>query len=191
MGNTRGRIMTAALDLFARQGVAATPVTAIEAAAGLSAGSGGFYRHFTGKEQLLEAVVEYELQRVQKVPSAQVAAAPDGTPRHKALAGQLLADLDFLRELGPLIAVLMWERDRAPEVADKVQTTMMDRGIELGIADLLLSSTNPPVVADPAAAATVMQSAMVGYFLSVEYFGAPPAGVEAARFTTMLATLLT
>lgn len=191
MGNTRGRIMTAALDLFARQGVAATPVTAIEAAAGLSAGSGGFYRHFTGKEQLLDAVVEHELQRVQKVPSEQVAAAPVSTPRDKALAGQLLADLDFLHELGPLIAVLMWERDRAPEVAEKVQTTMMDRGIELGIADLLLSSTNPPVVADPAAAATVMQSAMVGYFLSVEYFGAPPAGVDAARFTTTLATLLT
>jgi len=193
MGNTRERIMTTALDLFARQGVAATPVTAIEAAAGLSAGSGGFYRHFTGKEQLLDAVVEHELLRVQntKVPSEQVAAAPEGTPRDKALAGQLLADLDFLRELGPLIAVLMWERDRAPEIAERVQTTMMDRGIELGIADLLLSSTNPLVVADPAAAATVMQSAMVGYFLSVEYFGAPPAGVDAARFTTTLAALLT
>lgn len=182
--------MSVALDLFAKQGVAATPVTAIEAAAGLSAGSGGFYRHFTGKPQLLDAVVEHELQRVQKVPAAQLAAAPEGTPRDKALAIQLRHDLDFLAELQPLIAVLMWERDRAPQIAEKLQITMVDRGIELGIADLLLSSTVPPVVADPAAAATVMQSAMVGYFLNTAYFGAPPAGVDADRFTTMLATLL-
>lgn len=182
--------MAVALDLFAKQGVAATPVTAIEAAAGLSAGSGGFYRHFTGKPQLLDAVVEHELQRVKKVPSVQVSAAPEGTPRDKALAIQLRHDLDFLAELQPLIAILMWERDRAPEIAEKLQITMVDRGIELGIADLLLSSTVPPVVADPAAAATVMQSAMVGYFLNTAYFGAPPAGVDADRFTTMLATLL-
>jgi hypothetical protein len=35
-----------------------------------------------------------------------------------------------------------------------------------------------------------MMSAVVGYFLTVEYFGQPPAGVGAEQFTGMLARLL-
>lgn len=188
---TRERIMDVALELFAKDGVAATPVTAIEAAAGLSAGSGSFYRHFSGKPQLFEAMVDRELARVRKVPDAQVSAAPEGMPKDKALARQLRADLDFLAELRPLINVLACERNRAPKVAEKLRATMTDRGIELGIADLLLSTPSRLVASDPAAAATVMQSAMIGYFLSVEYFGSPPADVDPDRFTTMLAALLT
>ncbi|MDI2130014.1 hypothetical protein [Yinghuangia seranimata] len=44
---------------------------------------------------------------------------------------------------------------------------------------------------DPEAAATVMMAAMVGYFLASEYFGRGPADVDADRFTTTLARLLT
>lgn len=187
---TRERIMDVALELFARQGVAGTPVTAIEAAAGLSAGSGSFYRHFTGKPQLFAQLVDRELERVRKEPDAQVSAAPDGMPKEQALARQLRADLDFLADLGPLVKVLVWERDRSPDIVARLQTTMTDRGIELGIADLLLGAPSHLVAQDPAAAATVMQSAMVGYFLSIEFFGAPPADVDADRFTAMLAALL-
>ncbi|HVK23684.1 MAG TPA: TetR/AcrR family transcriptional regulator [Actinokineospora sp.] len=186
---TRERIIDAALALFVERGVAATPVTAIEAAAGLSAGSGGFYRHFPDKDALLAAVVERELVRVRKDPQAQVATT--GGPITPALSRQLLADLDFLADLRPLIAILMWERGRAPQVAETVQKMMMDRGIEMGVADLLFGDPTPLVAADPAAAAAVMQSAMIGYFLAAEYFGAPPAGVDAARFTETLSKLLT
>ncbi|WP_436492851.1 TetR/AcrR family transcriptional regulator [Actinokineospora sp. HUAS TT18] len=186
---TRERIIDAALALFVERGVAATPVTAIEAAAGLSPGSGGFYRHFPDKDALLTAVVERELMRVRKDPDAQIARV--GGPITPALATQLRSDLDFLADLRPLIAILMWERGRAPQVAETVQKMMMDRGIEMGIADLLFSDPPPLVAEDPAAAAAVMQSAMVGYFLSVEYFGIPPAGVDARRFTDTLAKLLT
>src|SRR4051812_40543251 len=62
--NTRERIMAVALDLFAERGVQGTPVTAIEAAAGLSPGSGSFYRHFRDRAELLTAVVEQEIARV-------------------------------------------------------------------------------------------------------------------------------
>ncbi|WP_410651418.1 TetR/AcrR family transcriptional regulator [Amycolatopsis sp. cmx-4-54] len=189
-GATRERIMDVALRLFTRQGVAATTVTAIEAEAGLSPGSGSFYRHFAGKDQLLEAVVDRELERARKDPSAQLAAAPHGTPPSTALAAQLRGDLDFLRLLQPLIALLIWERDRAPDVAHRVRETMAEAGITLGIADL--ARTAPPHLnADPAATATVMQSAMIGYFLTAEYFGGPPADVDPDRFTTALAALLT
>lgn len=188
--HTRERIMDVALQLFAAQGVAATPITAIEAGAGLSPGSGSFYRHFRDKSELLAAVVEREITRVRKNPEAQVSAAPPDRNPVDALAIQLGADLDFLRELLPLMAILMWERGREMDLARRVQETMVERGVELGIADLLLKAPAAPVKEDPAAAATVMMSAMVGYFLSVEYFGQPPAGVGPEQFTTMLARLL-
>lgn len=186
---TRERIMDVALQLFVERGVAATPVTAIEAAAGLSAGSGSFYRHFKDKQALLAAVVEREIALVRKDPAAQVARSD--APARETLAGQLLSDLDFLGQLRPLMTILMWERNRAPQVAEHVQRVMSERGVELGVADLLAVAPADAVKADPQAAATVMMSAMVGYFLSVEYFGSPPAGIDPQRFTTMLARLLT
>jgi AcrR family transcriptional regulator len=186
---TRERIMDEALQLFVERGVAATPVTAIEAAAGLSAGSGSFYRHFKDKQALLAAVVEREIALVRKDPAAQVAHSE--APSAATLAGQLLSDLDFLGQLRPLMTILMWERNRAPQVAEHVQRVMSERGVELGVADLLAMAPVDAVRADPQAAATVMMSAMVGYFLSVEYFGSPPSGIDPHRFTTMLARLLT
>ena len=188
--HTRERIMDVALQLFAEKGVAAVPITSIEAGAGLSAGSGSFYRHFKDKMELLSAVVDRELIRVRKDPNAQVSKAPPDIPPAEALAIQLRADFDFLRDLLPLIAILMWEKGRAPNLARRVHETMNERGVELGIADLMLRTPAAPVKEDPAAAATVMMSAMVGYFLSVEYFGQPPAGVDEDRFTTTLARLL-
>ncbi|MFC7615580.1 TetR/AcrR family transcriptional regulator [Actinokineospora soli] len=110
---TRERIMDVALALFAESGSAATPVTAIEAAAGLSPGSGSFYRHFKDKAELLAAVVDREISRAVKDPAAQVGADPTAPPT-EALARQLLSDLDYLRALEPLIAILLWERDRTP-----------------------------------------------------------------------------
>jgi AcrR family transcriptional regulator len=188
--HTRERIMDVALQLFAAQGVAATPITSIEAGAGLSPGSGSFYRHFKDKSELLSAVVDREMIRVTKDPEAQVSAAPPDRSPVDALAIQLRADLDFLRELLPLMAILLWERGRELDLARRVHETMVDRGVELGIADLLLKAPAAPVKEDPAAAAMVMMAAVVGYFLNVEYFGGPPAGVDAEKFTTMLARLL-
>jgi AcrR family transcriptional regulator len=186
---TRERIMDVALKLFVENGTAATPVTAIEAAAGLSAGSGAFYRHFKDKSELLVAVVEREIARVQKNPDVQVSQV-DG-PLSATLGRQLHADLDFLRELKPLIAILLWERGRSPDMAARVQHLMVERGVVLGIADLLQQTPSTPVKEDVAAAATVMMAAVTGYFLTVEYFGVPPGGVDAERFTTTLAKLLT
>ena len=42
------------MELFGRQGYQATTVAQIEAAAGLSAGAGGLYRHFRTKRGVLE-----------------------------------------------------------------------------------------------------------------------------------------
>ncbi|GAA1690701.1 TetR/AcrR family transcriptional regulator [Fodinicola feengrottensis] len=187
---TRERIIDAALRLFGERGVAATPVTAIEAAAGLASGSGSFYRHFKDKNELLLAVIEREMARVKKnLP--QLADLPRGDDRSAApLAAQLMSDLDFLADLRPMMAILMWERGHPSELSTKVRGAMVERGVELGVADLLVQSRTPAVKDDLEAAATVMMYAMVGYFLATDFFGAAAGGVSAERFTTTLARLM-
>ena len=54
--STRERIVAESLRLFADRGYAATSVAEIEAAAGLSPGAGGLYRHFRSKEEVLAAI---------------------------------------------------------------------------------------------------------------------------------------
>jgi AcrR family transcriptional regulator len=166
-GGTRERIMDMALQLFVERGVTGTPVTAIEAAAGLSPGSGSFYRHFKDKPALLSAVVEREIALVGNEP------AP---PASGELAHRLQADLDFLGRLRPLLTILMWERDRAPQVADRVRQVLAGRAATGSL---------------PQAEAAVLSSAVFGYFLAVEYFGTPPADAGPAQFTAALARLLT
>jgi AcrR family transcriptional regulator len=53
MPATREKLATEALRLFGQQGYAETSVGQIEAAAGLSARAGGFYRHFKSKQDVL------------------------------------------------------------------------------------------------------------------------------------------
>jgi len=53
---SRDRILSAAASLFRRQGIAATGVDSVMAAAGLTAG--GFYAHFPSKAALVAAAVE-------------------------------------------------------------------------------------------------------------------------------------
>ncbi len=67
--DTRLRILEAAAGLFAEQGYMGTSIASIEAAVGLRAGSGGFYRHFPSKEALLSAIVEGYRERLAMVRS--------------------------------------------------------------------------------------------------------------------------
>ena len=61
---TRDRLIEEAMRLFGEQGYRATSVAQIEAAAGLTPGSGGLYHHFRSKELLLEAGIDRQLDRL-------------------------------------------------------------------------------------------------------------------------------
>src|SRR5438874_6090891 len=56
--STRERIISEAMRLFAERGYRGTSVADLEAAAGLSPGSGSLYTHFRTKEDVLAAAVE-------------------------------------------------------------------------------------------------------------------------------------
>ena len=62
--------------MFAEEGFSGTTITEVERRAGLSPGSGSFYRHFPSKEELLAAAVEREVVRVR----AEIAAVQADTP---------------------------------------------------------------------------------------------------------------
>ncbi|MDE0805696.1 MAG: helix-turn-helix domain containing protein, partial [Acidimicrobiales bacterium] len=54
----KDRIVEAASELFVAQGFAGTTVADVQTAAGLTAGSGALYKHFSSKEELFAACVE-------------------------------------------------------------------------------------------------------------------------------------
>lgn len=60
---TRERLLTEAWRLFSEKGFEAASVSQIEAAAGLSAGSGALYRHFKSKDDVLAACIDRQLDR--------------------------------------------------------------------------------------------------------------------------------
>jgi AcrR family transcriptional regulator len=71
--STRQRIIQEATRLFAAQGVKATTVAAIEAAAGLRAGSGGLHRHFATKDMLVSEVLSAQIRRGEQAQGAAIA----------------------------------------------------------------------------------------------------------------------
>jgi AcrR family transcriptional regulator len=66
---TRARLLDAAMSLFAEKGYEATSVGNIESAAGLAPRSGALYQHFRGKEEVLHAAVERQLEAIDEFPS--------------------------------------------------------------------------------------------------------------------------
>src|SRR3990170_6918262 len=106
---TKERILDAAWRLFQQQGFAGTTVTQIEAAAALSAGSGSFYRHFRSKEEVLQAVVDREVDRINA--ERQIGPEPEetGGDVRVALALEFKRRLDNLRRLHPLMKLVARE----------------------------------------------------------------------------------
>lgn len=182
---TRDRLLDAALRAFAVDGVEGTPVTDLEHAAGLAAGSGGFYRYFRTKDEVLEAAVRREIERIRGArETAEPTTDPDRTQpaeRRAAVAADIDRALDMLRTIGPLVAILARERERIPHLAKEIAEELVAGGVE----------HEQSVIGRGDAVGAVALSATVGYHLATSYFGGPPAGVGRDEFVATLAELLT
>jgi AcrR family transcriptional regulator len=75
---SRARIIAAALRLFGSQGYEATSVRAIAEAAGVAQGL--MYRHFSGKEALLQAIFAQSIADVRESFAIAAAGRPDQSP---------------------------------------------------------------------------------------------------------------
>ncbi|MEU8799427.1 TetR/AcrR family transcriptional regulator [Spirillospora sp. NPDC048819] len=187
---TRERILDAALALIQQRGFGGTTVTDIEELAGLSPGSGSFYRHFRSKEDVFGEVFERELGRAQQHRQAFERGPVTADPT-EALTRRLQQQLDYLAEIRPLITLLAREHGRFPELTRKIRGALLDEGIAEEAEHLTRDLPALPGDDDPHALLAVVVSALTGYHLSREFFGRPPADVDPARFTAALAALLT
>ena len=168
--DTRQRILERALELFIRQGVAGTTVVMIEQAAGLSPGSGSFYRHFPDKEAVLRAILERELDRVAAERRRRVAS-------EQGLADDLRGALQGLDDMSGLIQLLAREGSSRTDLFDPVRTVLAEEGARLEAGRLRERMERGEIrTGDPSAMASVVVHALVGFHLAQEFFGSPVGG---------------
>lgn len=182
-GETRTRILDGARALFAEQGVGATSIVQIEARAGLSPGSGSFYRHFPDKDALLDAVVARELALAVEVRASR-------TANDRSLEAHYRATLDELDRMADLITLLAREGRQRAELFGPVREVLAEGGARAE-AELLRArqSAAGDAGVDLDAVATVAMFALIGHHMA-EYFFGVPVGVDRTRFTQALAALV-
>ncbi|MDD3352833.1 TetR/AcrR family transcriptional regulator [Zoogloea sp.] len=134
-------ILDAALTEFSNQGYSATRVDDIATRAGLS--KSGFYAHFSGKDQVFEALLKHSLQ----TPSIDLEALLEGDPDLPTLVDRLVAaihaplDDPKVRATTRLMLseghrlpdiVRQWRQNVLGQVNDRISTLLricIDRGL--------------------------------------------------------------
>jgi AcrR family transcriptional regulator len=179
--NTRERLVTAAMRLFAEHGYGGTSVGAIEAEAGLAPRSGALYQYFKGKRELLDAAVERHVGDLDQMQGA-IDLMPLGDLRAELtlMARWNLQDLQRRRDL---YRFLRKEGDRFPELVAAVYEQISERPLQR-TADFLRERYRQAGVEEPDAEAlvAVMVQSMAAYRAHEETFGEPPLKVSEERF---------
>jgi AcrR family transcriptional regulator len=187
---TRQRIIDEAMRLFGEQGYAATTIAQIEAAAGLSPGSGSLYRHFPSKQALLAEGVRQQIAAGEELLSfiADPASFATRTLRERleVIARAGLGRLDQERDLTRL---LVRDLARFPDLlAEMAQEEVQP--VYLAVAAWLAEQAGPPAPErDWLALAAVLANATTHYWLLGDIFGQDPAGITQDRYVAALVEL--
>jgi AcrR family transcriptional regulator len=185
---TRKRIASEAMRLFGEQGYGATTVAEIEAAAGLSPGSGSLYRHYPSKQALLAAAVHEQLFAGQRLVDliddlASFAALP-WPQQVVTLARAGLRALDQQRDLNRL---LLKDLRRFPDLLAAMGEGEMAR-VYRAVAGWLTERAGPDGAdRDWEAIAVVLTGAVAHYWLLRDVFGEHPSGLAEERFIAAFA----
>ena len=174
--NTRERIVTEAMRLFAEHGFRGTTVGQIEEAAGLAPRAGGLYKHFRSKEAVLEAGIERNVSGIELIEPA-LEMLPLGDPR----AELTLVGRWTLEELGsemPLMKVVQKDGGRFPELVAKVRERIIARGHRQGVAVVGRLFGDVLDERQVAAIASVALGSLVGYRIEEAMFGPRPVSEE-------------
>jgi AcrR family transcriptional regulator len=187
---TRQRIIAEAMRLFGEQGYKATTVAEIEAAAGLSPGSGSLYRHFPSKRALLAQGVRQQIatgeQLLSFIGDPTVFASLPPRKRLAVVARAGLRRLDQERDLNRLLL-----RDLAsfPDLLVEMRDEEVARVYRV-VAGWLATQAGPEQAArDWPALAAVLIAATSHYWLLRDVFGVHPAGIAEDRYIAALAEL--
>ena len=171
-GDTRDRILDAALDVFAEKGFAGATVSEVERRVGLAAGTGSLYRHFASKTDLLQAAVDREVSRLRADMEEARAALPPGagpTERRLQVYEQILNDI---RRFDRLFRLMLHEGDRVPELREAIWTAVY-RPV-------------PGTPSEEEAVDAVAMAALGGYHLFSLMQGRPFNGVAQEQFLRTL-----
>lgn len=177
------------MRLFGEQGYSATSVAQIEAAAGLSPGSGSLYKHFRSKEALLTAGLDRLLGGGQDL--ADQLAPRDSAELLDQLAAVARAGLRRMDEDRDLNRVLFRGLDGFPELMRRFgqeEIARFHRATAAMLAGLADDGDDDGAV-DWAAVAVVLQGAVAHYWLLSDLFGRHPIDVDEDRFVTAAAGL--
>ncbi|MGC4959588.1 TetR/AcrR family transcriptional regulator [Actinomadura citrea] len=189
--STRDRIVTESLRLFADRGYAATSVAEIEAAAGLSPGAGGLYRHFRSKEEVLSSAIREHIERTRRQISDVLtqSTAFEERPLETRLRMTCQAGLAKMREEQDLIRVLFRDLDQFPNLVAEMREGIVNPLYD-GIATWL--ATQPEFEGsdeDWPAVASILGGAVVNYWLANEAMYEPPTRIDEKRFVESWARL--
>jgi AcrR family transcriptional regulator len=188
--STRQRILQASLEMFATRGFAGTDIVDIESAVGLTPGSGGFYRHFKNKQDVLEAVIETELERIHAYHQTLEVLPPRHEPDLE-VTDRIARMLDMLWEMRHFMEVIAHDNARFPELLSRIRSAMGDGGVAIDAADLSrLMDAGALPRRPPDVVATIMLMAAVGYTRTAMLFGRPVADVDRDEFARVLTDLV-
>lgn len=186
---TRDRLLIEGMRLFGELGYGSTSVAQIEAAAGLSPGSGSLYKHFRSKLELLEAGLDRLLRTEAPIPEpTEVRDPTDLREQLSDVARMGLRRLDEDRDLNRL---LFRGLDAFPDLLQRFADGEIKRLHEQTAALLAQMSGPAGDSADWSAVAVALQGATAHYWLLKDLFGEHPTGVSEERFVAALARLAT
>jgi AcrR family transcriptional regulator len=121
----RHGIIRAAETLFAENGFGATRVAEVAAAAGLSPGAGGLYRHFASKQALLSAVIDLALDRLHETLEQRAAFEALDFPLNQKVEqiGRMLIARG--RESRELLIIMERDLPRFPDLLARVRRDLV------------------------------------------------------------------
>ena len=181
---TARRIITEALRLFAEHGLAGTPIVRIEEAAGLAPSSGAFYRHFSSKEEVLEAAVDDAAAA--SALAVDAFATLDGLPLDQQVVFIARGTWMLFDSQRDLMLVLMRGAALPPSNYSHKADTFPGSGVAFLAQWLTRRSRGRgrvlKRVADPEATALVLLDALTFFWMQKEGETAAPYGVDTERF---------
>lgn len=187
MTPTRDRLLTEGMRLFGERGYGSTSVAQIEAAAGLSPGSGSLYKHFRSKQELLATGLDRLLRTGRPIPAPPQAQDPDALVA--LLRDVVRIGLRRLEEDRDLNRLLFRGLDAFPELLERFGDEEIKRLHEQTVALLAEMSGPASESADWSAVAVALQGATAHYWLLSDLFGQHPSGVGEERFVAAVAGL--
>lgn len=176
-GQTRERILDAALALFLERGVGGTTVSDVERAVGLAAGSGSFYRHFPSKEAVVVPAFARGLARIADQIQDERIREAGTVDTHDRTVADLRDRLSDMRRIQPLWSFLMMERAQYPELERVFAEALWMGAWSIDLDD------------DPARPITL--AALAGFHMLSLLEGSPYRDVDPDAFIDALVALTT